>query len=168
MDRPVFLSLLALSVLCLASMISIAYAAPKDKGGGPAGYLYVDGAAVNDKVDVYPGSVHSIQVRGLPAEINSGFVWIKVSDPESDWRKVSYSDGNTAPFGWTVPYAPESTTYVVQYKDWDGDPPWTYIAQGQIRETGHLHVVPEIALGAAGSLVIAIAALAVFAARRRR
>lgn len=60
----------------------------------------------------------------------------------------------------------ESTTLVIQYKydTW----PSQFVASGPITTTGHLHVVPETALGVAGTLVIAIAALAVFGARRRR
>ena len=67
---------------------------------------------------------------------------------------------------------PESTTIILQYKfvaavGADVPSNW-FVASGPVTTRGHLHVVPEMAFGVAGITAVAIAAFAIFAARRRR
>ena len=141
--KVILLSFLMLCTITLVvgSMIATVY------GGGPAGTLWVDGVEVAKQYDVYPGTTHTIQVCDLPDDIgDSGSVEIKVSDSDV-WMVKSVSDHCTEVFEWTAPDAPYCTTYVVQFKDTDGDPPGTFIAQGSVFNTGHLHIIPEIPFG---------------------
>jgi len=145
--------------LVFGSMTAVVYA-------GVAGVLYVDGIAVVDQFDVYPGTTHSIHVCNLPSYMgDSGSVSIKVSDTDL-WITVSVSGECTVPFDWTVPDAPYCTTYVVKYKDPDGTPPGAFNAQGTIGNTGHLHVVPELPLGTIGAIGAAIVSLVIFSRKK--
>jgi len=165
--KMVLLLLLTLSGISfvLLPMMSV-YA----DGGGPAGYLWVDGVQVDFQFDVYPGTTHLIKVCDIPEIIDSGYVWIKVSDDASTWQKVAYDEDTdcTDEFEWVAPDDPFCTTYVVNYKDWDGDPDCVYVAMGLLSTTGHLHIIPEFALGTIMPIISTISGLVVYSKYRRR
>jgi len=124
---------------------------------------------VEFQYDILPGTHLWVQVRDIPTTINSGSVWIKVSDPASTWVKKEYDSNRwTDPLEWWAPDAPYCTTYVVNYKDWDGDPAATYIAQGTVMNTGHLHIVPEFALGTIMPIASTLLGLVLYSNYRRK
>jgi len=152
------LMMITIIFLVLASMSPITYANTEETN---AGYLYVNGVAVEDFFDVYPGVTYSIKVCDLPPDIDSGHVLIRVSD-ESEWHEMSVIDGYSDPFDWTAPEAPEGTTYVVRFKDADLDPAHFFIAHGITKQVGHLFVIPEFPLGTGMSVLVMITSLAAF------
>lgn len=162
------LCIFTLICLHLPTMISTA---STTSGVSTAGYLCVDGDLVEGFLEVYPGTTHSIQVCGLPPEIDSGAVLIKVSDPESDWQTVPVVDcgGNkcTQPFDWTAPDVEEPTTYVVQYKDSDGNPSKTFVAEGTIKKRGHILVIPEFTLGTMAPIIAMLTGLTALSIKKR-
>ena len=170
------LLMISLATIFLSSLLTLAYATNQgSNGGGPAGILWVsnDGVnfvAVEFHYDVLPGTHLWIKVCNIPEEIDSGQVLIMVSNPGSSWQLVSYGGENrcTDPFEWIAPNAPYCTTYTVHYKDADGDPTHTYIAQGTVMNTGHLHIVPEFALGTIMPIASTLLGLVLYSNYRRK
>jgi len=136
----------------------------------------------NEPFLVNIGGTYYIRVTGI-TEFLSGVVDVKVTWTDTDGNPHAdlyddvplVSDGATTHFDitWTVDASAKyCTTGTVHYRAGDGSPP-EYVAQGRLADgslsqTGHFHIVPEVAFGALASSVVFLSALALFAVRKKR
>jgi len=129
----------------------------------PGDIIYIHLHNLND-----PGAEGwtSVEVRvGTPGPAISLGSWTRQEPDPLHGGAGPYVGDSGHVISWVVADYPPSTTFVIQYRY--NNLNRNFVAGGAAT-VGHLHVVPETALGVAGSLIAGIAALAVFTARRRR
>ena len=138
--------------------------APK---GGPNGDTYF----------VTPGATYHIRIWNI-TEFSKGALltvkigWTNTSDMSQttffyDVPVMEDSDGvRYVEVPWTVPLnAKICTTATVHYTQKPGP---EYVATGQISNTGHMHIIPEVLLGTIGTIFALFGAFGIFKLRRTR
>ncbi len=173
--RYVLIGVLVISAIAL--LIPFAKANP-DVGTGVL-YVYVDSAHTTEAPKAGPngdtyfviiGNTYYIRVLGI-TEFNTGDkITVKIG-----WTNTS-GGGETTQFNnvpvqesggvkyvdvtWTVPSnAKVCTTATVHYTKKPGP---EYVAQGQISNIGHMHIIPETLLGTIGAILALFAGLGLF------